>query len=81
MAREAEYRALIERLNDPQNADRKNALSLMPNGHDLGFHLKRINAYIEHNSQANPTTVQLLELDYCVSMREANRLMDELGWK
>ena len=81
MVRSDEYQALIERLNDPQNAKRKEALSSKPNGHGLVFHFNRINAYREHGDQTNTTTVKLLELDYCVSLREANRLMDELGWK
>lgn len=81
MIRKEEYNALISRLNDPQNAEQKNALPLTPNGYDLVFHLNRINDYIKHCNQADTVRAQLLELDYTVSLRKAKELMDQQGWK
>ena len=80
MIRRDEYNALMLRLNDPKNAKRKKALSSKPNGHDLVFHLNRINNYIKYSNQANPVIKKLLELDYTVSLRKAKKLMDRQGW-
>ena len=79
MIMEKEYNALIERLNNPHNTERKNALSLKPNGLDLVFHLERINTYIKYHSQSDPTTAQLMESDYIVSLRKVKELMDKNG--
>lgn len=81
MIRKREYDALIARLNAPKNSELKNRLSSVPNGHDLAFHLKRIRDYVEYQEQNTNTPKELLELDYIVSLRDANELMDKQGWK
>lgn len=81
MIKEKEYNALIERLNNPHNAERKNALSLKPNGHDLVFHLKRINTYIKYHNQPDSLPTQLMKSDYIVSLRKVKELMDKNGWE
>ena len=81
MIRKREYDALMARLNAPENSELKNRLSSVPNGHDLAFHLKRIRAYVEYQEQNTNTPKELLELDYIVSLRDANELMDKQGWK
>ena len=80
MIREEEYAKLTSRLHDPKNAEREKASSLKPNGHDLVFHLNRINDYIKCSNQADPIKKQLLEMDYIVSLRKAKELMDQQGW-
>lgn len=81
MIRKREYDALMARLNAPENSELKNRLSSVPNGHDLAFHLKRIRDYVEYQEQNTNTPKELLELDYIVSLRDANELMDKQGWK
>ena len=81
MIRQEEYDALIARLNASENAELKEGLSPIPNGHDLAFHLKRIADYVKHEKQTDVVTRELLELDYTCSLRDANKLMDEQGWK
>jgi hypothetical protein len=81
MIRKSEYDALMARLNAPENSKLRSKLSLFPNGHDLSFHLKRIRDYVEYQGQSTNATKELLELDYTVSLRKANELMDKQGWK
>lgn len=81
MIRKREYDALMARLNAPENSELKNKLSSVPTGHDLAFHLKRIRDYVEYQEQNTNAPKELLELDYIVSLRDANELMDNQGWK
>lgn len=81
MYRESEYKSFLARLNDPQNANLKNALSLKPNGYDLTFHIGRIAEYANAMNDVDDVKKQLLELDYGASLTKAKELMDELGWK
>ena len=81
MIRKEEYKALMARLDNPENSELKEKLSSVPAGHNLAFHLKRIKDYAEYWEQDTNAPKELLELDYIVSLRNANDLMDEQGWK
>ena len=80
MIREKEYNALIERLNNPQNADLRKSLPQTSHEFDLEFHIKRINAYIQYEQSSKPAERDLLELDYSVSLTTIKKMMDEQGW-
>lgn len=81
MSRQKQYDALMERLNTPQNAELKEKLPLKPNGIDLTFHIMRLNNYFKNWEKSDAITRKLLELDFDVSIRKANEIMDEQGWK
>lgn len=82
MILEKEYNDLIRRLNLPENAKKKNSLSFQPNGYDLVFHLKRIDTYVKAaSSNENNINLNLMELDYMVSLRYAKEIMDEQSWQ
>lgn len=81
MIKEKEYNAMIERLNNPQNAELKNKALQTSHGFDLAFHIKRINAYVHCGKIPNCITRKLLELDYSVSLNAVKKLMDDQGWK
>ena len=81
MTREKEYNALIERLNNPQNAELRNRLAQTSHGFDLEFHIKRINTYVQYEKSSNCAERDLLELDYSVSLTVIKKMMDEQGWK
>lgn len=81
MVRKQKYDALMARLDAPENAGLKDRLSPIPNGYDLAFHLKRIRDYVEYQEKNITTPKELLELDYTVSLRDANELMNKQGWK
>ena len=80
MTREKEYNALIERLNNPQNADLRKSLPQASHKFDLEFHLKRIDAYVQCAKSSNCAARDLLELDYSVSLTTIKKMMDEQGW-
>ena len=81
MIREDDYRAFVERLNARENANLKKNLPLKPKGHDLTFHIGRIEAYINAQDNVRSETKKLLELDYSVSLTKVKEMMDEQGWK
>ena len=81
MIRKEEYKALMARLDNPENSGLREKLSPVPAGHNLAFHLKRIKDYVEYWEENDSITRELLEQDYTVSLRNANKLMDEQGWK
>ena len=76
MIKENEYKAFMARLNAPENAKLRASMD-----DKLAFHLKRIEDYVEYQGQTANAQKELMELDYIVSMREANKRMDEQGWK
>lgn len=71
----------MARLNAPENSVLRNKLSLIPDGDNLSFHLKRIRDYVEYRELSTNAPKELLKLDYIVSLRKANELMDKQGWK
>ena len=81
MIKEKEYQELKARLDNPQSAELRQKMSPNPNGHDLCFHLKRIDEYVYCDITTSDTTKELLELDYSISLREAKKIMDNQGWK
>ena len=81
MTNQEKYEALMARLHAPENSGLRCKLSLIPNGYDLSFHLKRIRDYVNYQEQNTNVSKELSELDYIVSLRKANELMDEQGWK
>lgn len=81
MVKEKEYRAVMARLDAPENASFKSKLPLTPNGFDITWHLHRVEKYVAECETAEPTAKELMELDFAVSLREITKLMDEQGWK
>ena len=76
MKQENEYNAFMARLNAPENTELRASMD-----DKLAFHLKRIRDYVNYQEQNTNAPKELMELDYIVSLREANKRMDEQGWK
>lgn len=77
MIYEKEYQEYKQRLNALEQKERQGEASI---SEELRFHIKRINTYVNHADDVDSRTpVALLESDYVVSLREALRMMDDLG--
>lgn len=78
MLNQEEYNAFKARLESVENSEFRRKYN---DNCKLEFHIRRIEDYVKyHNAPNPPALIELMELDYSVSLREVMKLMDKQGW-
>lgn len=80
MTRKEQFNYLIYRIRKPENDALKQVLESEKGNADLRFHIIRLKSYFKNWEEADDITRKLLELDFDVSLRKANEIMDKQGW-
>lgn len=78
MLNQEEYNAFKARLESVENSEFRREYT---DDRKLEFHIKRIEDYVKYHNDPNPPAlIDLMELDYSVSLCEVMKLMDKQGW-
>jgi len=79
MSRRERLDVIIQRLNNPENQKKYEEVE-KEQGFGIKWHFNRAQKSLEAIETAGGKSTELLELDFSVSIREIEHLMDEQGW-
>lgn len=80
MTRQEAYNSIIARMQNPKNSERLAELLSQSEGPGLlHFHFKRVRNSLKDIQDGNDKN-GLSKLDFQVSVRDINQILDEQGW-
>jgi len=79
MSRRERLDVIIQRLNNPENQKKYEEVE-KEQGFGIKWHFNRAKASLKAIEDAGGEGTDLLELDFLVSIRNIEHLMDEQGW-